>query len=509
MKSVKNRFILLFIALSFWGCERFLDKYPHDELSDGTFWTTENEIAMGLTACYSGLYSGYISAVTMTGGNKAYWDGLTDNAFFTQYWGVTDMTTGSLNPSTPGLATEYYSTCFELISRINIFLSKIGLAGLDEGIKTLYMAEARFLRAFAYHELVLNYGGVPLFESAASVEDASKGRNSKEEIMDFIHEDLDYAIENLPDLVFTGHAVKNSARALKARVLLYSGDWSGAAQQAEAVISSGKTSLYPDYRSMFLDEGQGEDNTEILFSVKFLAPNLYHSMDYQLGSETKFNVLEDLVNDYLTINGLSISEDPQFDPDALWENRDPRLQQSIFCKEGEPWVYDQTNGYIYYAEGRPTKFAIKKYLDTNVYAGYDTRSEQDVIHLRLADVLLMYSEAKNELGQFGINEWNQTMRLIRARAGFTVANALNFPGGSQGELREIIRHERRIELAFEGTRYYDLLRWGTIKEEWENIEGENPQVKTYDETKPLWPIPQTQIDYYEANGITFGQNPGY
>lgn len=97
------------------------------------------------------------------------------------------------------------------------------------------------------------------------------------------------------------------------------------------------------------------------------------------------------------------------------------------------------------------------------------------------------------------------MRLIRERAGFTVVNALNFPEGSQEELREIIRHERRIELAFEGYRYYDLLRWNTIKEEWANIEGENPQVKTYDENKPLWPIPQTQIDYYEANGIALNR----
>ncbi len=452
-----TKYILVFFLFSLWSCEDLLEKYPHNQLSEGTFWKTESEIEMGLTACYNYLYSEYFSAGTMDQGNKVYWDALTDNLYLATYWNVVDMTTGSLNPSTGGLATGYYSTCFNLISRVNIFLSKVDLVEINEDDKDQYRAEARFLRAFAYHELVLNYGGVPLFESAASIEDASKGRSSKESVMEFIHEDLDYTIENLPDENYTGHAVRNSARGLKARVCLYSGDWSGAVQYAGEVMSSGKTSLYGDYQSMFLNEGQGDDNTEILFSVKFLAPNLYHSMDVKLGRHLHYNVLEDLVNDYRTINGLPIGEDPAYDPGALWKNRDPRLQQSVFCEPGEPWVYNLTEGYVPYAEGRPTAFIGKKYVNTNINAGYDTRSDQDMIHLRYADVLLMYAEAKNELGQFNETVWNQTMRLIRERAGFTVASALNFPGGTQGGLREIIRHERRIELAFEGYRYYDLL----------------------------------------------------
>ena len=508
MKRVKYILIVI-LTIHLLGCDDFLDKYPHASLSEGTFWQNESEIEMGLAACYSLLYSQYFSGGTGDAGNKVYWDGLTDNAFLGQYWEIVALTTGSVNPALGGVVSGYYSACFSLISRVNILLSNIEDAILDQDVKEKYIAEARFLRAYAYHELILNYGGVPLFEGAASIDDATKGRSDKNEIFDFIKKDLIYAIENLPNENYSGHVVKNSARGLLSRVLLYNGDWSEAAEYAQAVMSSGTSSLYSDYQSMFLTEGQGDENTEILFSVKFLAPNLYHSMDLKLGRHFNFNVLDDLVNDYLTINGLPIKEDQTYNPDSLWKNRDPRLQQSVFCREGEPWIYDEINGYRYYPEGTATKFLTKKYVNPNIDAGYDTRSDQDVILLRYADVLLMYAEAKNELGQFGETEWNETIRLIRERAGFTANLALNFPGGIKDELREIIRHERRIELALEGLRYYDLLRWGNIKEVWENIEGENPQKKVYDESKSLWPIPQSQIDYYEANGVVFEQNPGY
>ena len=507
MKDIKYILSLL-LFLMLWGCENFLEKFPHDQLSDGTFWRDESDLQKGLTACYASLYSEYFSGGHMDQGVRVYFDALVDNLYVAYYWGIPDVTIGSLNPTTSGLPTGYYSACFDLISRANIFLSKIELVNIDETKKVKFRAQARFLRAFAYHELVLNYGGVPLYESAATIEDASKGRSSKEEVYTLIHKDLDYAIANLTDESFKGNVVKNSALGLKARVCLYSKDWSGAVENAQKVISSGKTSLYSNYQAMF-NKRQGNDNTEILFSVKFLADNLYHNFDIKLGKHGHYNVLEDLVDDYLTINGLPIDKDLAYNPNALWENRDPRLQLSVFCKPGESWAYNPTKGYVPYTEMGVTAFRGKKGINLNIQAGYDTRSDQDVIHLRYADVLMMFAEAKNELGQFTKNEWDQSIRLIRARAGFTVANALNFPGGTQDELRQIIRHERRIELAFEGLRYYDLLRWGTIKEELESIQGENPQKKVYNKNKPLWPIPQTQIDYYKANGVTFEQNPGY
>ncbi|WP_172594296.1 RagB/SusD family nutrient uptake outer membrane protein [Mariniphaga sediminis] len=505
MKNIK--YFLIFLTITFWSCDDFLDKYPHDELSDNTFWKNEEELQMGLTACYGLMQNEYISSATGSG-DKVYWDGLTDNAFVSDFWGLQEFYSGDQNP-TNDLAGGLYSKCYNVVAAVNSFLSKIDLVDIEQEKKNKYIAEARFIRAYVYHELVLNFGGVPLFSSEPTIESASVGRSTKEEVMTLINNDLDFAIENLPDESYTGHVVKNSARGLKARVLLYGDDWSGVAQYTQDIMSSGKTSLYTNYKNMFINEGQGDDNTEILFSIKFLAPEEWHNIDYRVGGPSHINVLEDLVNDYLTINGLPIDEDPIYNPDSLHKNRDPRLQQTIFCEEGEPWIYDVNNGYTYYFTNNTTKFSCKKYIDESVQASHVTQSDQDIVLLRYGDVLLMYAEAKNELGQFGQNEWNQSIRLIRERAGFIVSQALDFPGGNQSNLREIIRHERRIEMAFEGFRYYDLLRWGNIKEVWENIEGENPQVRQYNENKPLFPIPESQIDYYNNNDIPFEQNPGY
>ena len=497
---------LMMAALLLVSCEGFLDKAPHNSITDMTFWEDQDDALMGLSGVYARLYHRFFSAAAGDEYSRLRFDFMTDDGYAsaTSYWG-NHFHVGQLTPTSSGLWTGYYSACFNVISSANIFLGKLELCEMDEPLKIRYEAEARFLRALAYHELVYNYGAVPLFVHPPVIDDCYHGRDDVSLVMQQVHEDLDFAITNLPDVSFSdGHAVRNSARACKARVYLFAGDWGNVVKYTTAVISSGKCTLYPDYQGMFFD-GQGADNTEIIFSVKFKLPERAHSMS----SYPAFAPLEDLVNDYYTINGLPITEDPGYDPDEFWENRDPRLRMSMYLEPGEPFPYDENNAYSWYFQGSPTKYRVKKYTCPDEMR-QNLQDDHDYIHLRYADVLLMYAEAKNELGQFDEADWNLTMKPVRQRAGFTASSALDFPGGTQEELQQEIRHERRIEFAIEGMRYYDLKRWDILTEAYATIEGENPQQKTFNEAKGyLWPIPQNEIDYYEANGVDFPQNPGY
>ena len=509
MKILKYT-IALILTIVITSCADFLETSPHDSVSDDLFWQNSEDALVGLSSIYSDLYNGYFAFSTNSSSNdkRILMDGLTDNLYSGNAYGISDFITGQHTPSSGGIITGYYSACFNIITKVNMFISKLTLVeNMDAGLKNQYEAEAKFLRAFAYFELSLMYGDVPLFENEPVIEDANVGRSPVSEVMKLVNQDIDFAIANLPDSeYYDGHVVKNSALALKARICLFEKDYIGVVEYSDQVISSGKTVLYPDYRSMFYD-GQGADNTEILFSVKYLHPDRSHITTYQLGTWFAFDVLEDLVNDYYTINGLPINEDPIYNPEALWLNRDPRLRESVFCEPGEPFLYEPENGYQYYFLGSTTKYRMKKFANITEQPAYD---DNDFILIRYADVLLMHAEALNELGQFSENDWDKTIRPIRQRAGFTAESALNFPGGSQSQLRDEIRHERRIELAFEGIRYYDLIRWDLLGEAWGNIEGENPQERTFNTQKGyLWPIPQNQIDYYENNNIEFPQNPGY
>ncbi|MBE7174264.1 MAG: RagB/SusD family nutrient uptake outer membrane protein, partial [Williamsia sp.] len=184
-------------------------------------------------------------------------------------------------------------------------------------------------------------------------------------------------------------------------------------------------------------------------------------------------------------------------------NRDPRLKLSVYVP-GDPWKYSTTGFFDPTKDGNnKTGFNLKKYLDTTrAPTGYATQSDQDFVLLRYADILLMYAEAQNEVGGPSQAVYN-AVNAVRARPGI---NLPALPAGlSQDALRQRIRNERRVELAFEGLRYFDLLRWKIADQVIPAIVNPGGVNRRFEQKNYLWPFPQSEIDI----DPDLKQNTGY
>ncbi|HLT51707.1 MAG TPA: RagB/SusD family nutrient uptake outer membrane protein, partial [Arenibacter sp.] len=292
---------------------------------------------------------------------------------------------------------------------------------------------------------------------------------------------------NLPDALYAdggGHAVKTSAQALKLRVLMFAayGDTGTAdtglmtqARDLALEIMGAGYDLSPNFEDVFQDATQ-EGNPEIIFSIKFLAPDNATEMDMWYGDWVVISPLQNLVD--------------------AFEPSDPRLEKTIYTNEVnfDGNIHNPSNG-------TPTGYGLKKFLTPDLMPyGYSTQSQQDWVLLRYADVLLMYAEAQNEL--VGVDQSvYDALNEIRGRVGMP-----DIPTGlTKDPMREVIRHERRIELAFEGLRYYDLKRWRIAEEVLNNI-SDGLLTYTFEERFYHWPLPLAEID--KSHGV-LEQNPDY
>jgi len=366
----------------------------------------------------------------------------------------------------------------------------------------------KFIRGFYYFQLYQAYGTVPVVTEPLNLENQHQPKLSAQEVFDQVIADLDFAINALPDVPFynsSGHSVKSSAQALKVRALLYVAyDESGNAkpeilQSAKDLVLSLQEAGYEldeEYSNVFKDATQ-EGNREIIFSIKFLAPDNSTPMDQWYGDWLVVSPLQNLVDEYEYNDGLLPGESPLTNVEAPFENRDPRLAQTIFVDEV---VWEGGNAHRP-SNDRPTGYGLKKFLTPDLIPyGYSTRSQQDWVLLRYADILLMHAEIENELNGPNIDVY-EAINRVRNRSGMPALPL----GLSKEEMRQMIRHERRIELAFEGLRYYDLKRWKIAGEVLNNVEdGVIPY--NFEERFYLWPIPQSEID--KSDG-TLTQNPDY
>ena len=189
---------------------------------------------------------------------------------------------------------------------------------------------------------------------------------------------------------------------------------------------------------------------------------------------------------YQCTDGLSISESPLYDETTPYENRDPRLKQSI---QVEPWIL---NGEVIQQEATITGYIIQKGIDKEIgQIGYDVQYDNDIVHLRYADVLLMYAEAKNEASGADQTVYD-AVNEVRGRSNMPALEA----GLSKEEMREKIRFERRVELAFEGHRYLDLKRWGNIAEVLSLVDepGKGIGGLKFEPHHYNWPFPLSEMD---------------
>lgn len=497
--------IIAILIVSLSACNKSLDLNPLDQISSDNFWKTKSDFDKGLAANYASLQA------PMWSYELPNWDCITDNAYGQHNYGSSkDITSGSISSTTGGYISGLYNTSYKAIARANLFLGELGKYSgteMNENDKKMYEAEVRFLRAFYYFQLYAFYGDVPLILTPVMLENQAQPKEGANKIFEQIIADLDFAIANLSDASFTessGHATATTAQAFKARVLIFEAYGTTGTPNIAMLTEvrdltlqvQSKYSLSPKFENLFQDAGQ-KGNPEIIFSVNFLAPDNVAQWDLWYGDWIVVSPLPNFINEFEYLDGLPAGVSPLTNLNNPFENRDPRLEKTVFKD-----VVDWGNGNVHFpTNNRPTSYGLKKFLEPkNIPYGYSTLSQQNAILLRLGEVLLMYSEAQNEISGPDASVY-KALTDLRARVQMPPLPA----GLSKEQMREKIRHERRIELAFEGLRYFDLKRWHIASPVLNNVKDGllpyNFQDKFY-----KWPLPQAEID--KNQGILI-QNPNY
>ena len=499
---MKKYIIILLIAMIGFSCNSLLDTDPSDQYTSDTYWADEGEYDAALTGCYNSLYNA-----------SAFFNGetemITPNSYAYNETNGTDAIVSGNALTTTGLFSLFWNGAYGGIGRANTLLDKIPDATFDESDINTMKGQALFIRALYYSYLVDYFGDVPLILSTPDESQGSLSRTPKEEVITQIVSDLDTAADLLPESYTSsadvGRVTKGAALALKARILLYDEQWAEAAKAAKDVIDLETYELYPDYRGMYMPDN--ENNVEVIFDIQYSSPDHMSSMDHVAYILNRPAPLKDLLDAYLMTDGKSIDDSPLYDPENPYENRDPRLHQTIAC------VGYYFNGKIVTPNTFiNTGFGQKKYT---IYPDDETlenvsqgNSYLNFIVIRYAEVLLTYAEALNESEDTPSSEVYSALNELRERP--TVSMPDIEQGLSKDEMREVIRLERRVELACEGHYYSDIRRWKTAEVVNNgpicDYKGDTISYRSFNpERDYLWAIPQSEIDLNK----NLEQNPGW
>ncbi|MEI6048718.1 MAG: RagB/SusD family nutrient uptake outer membrane protein [Bacteroidota bacterium] len=525
MKKVYVIFIICMLVISFYSCNKdFLNRQPLDEYSESSLWSSANDAEAALNGCYSGYEDGEWIL---------YMDCASDNAFDPYPWEWV-APYGNMILTTPSGGSWWSQYGYGIIQKCNWFLAGVDKTPMDDGLKTRMKAEARFLRAYRYFKMSQYYGGVPLITTNITTAEANNvTRAGKEEVVKFILDELTALEADLPESYSgsdVGRITKGAAWALKARVELYNQKYADCVTSCNNVI--GKYSLFPSYTDLF--RIQNENNSEIILDVEHVENTvslwtLGVMFTQVLGGWWSVDPTQSLVDAYEMNNGKTI-DDPAsgYDPEDPYKNRDPRLDATVivpgslvggsyFDPIGDP------NSLDYYAPYLYTGYSIRKYVSEKADFGDMWNTGLNIPVIRYAEVLLTYAEAKIELNQIDVSVYN-AINEVRTRAGMPDVDQSVY--NTQVKMRELIRRERRIELAMEGLRLFDIQRWqignevmngpvygcrlGTVDPGTGKVSFTSERIvcdhRVFDPAKNyLWPIPQSQIDI-NKNLI---QNPNY
>ncbi len=519
-----KKILIICFAFAFAGCkEEFLDKHSLTSINAATFWKTESDGILGINGIYDALqdrpmYSGTLN--TYEGAGLPEYDGIGDNAYnFYKSEGPGFFMEGNISPSSTGQIDGLWKSSYKGISRANLALENIPnipATAITDAKKQALIGQALFLRSLFYMNLAIYYQDAPLILKVQSLDQAYVPKNTYQEIYDQVIKDLKTAASVLPTSYSSdqyGYATKGAALGLLARFQLYNKDYQGVLDATNTMLTLGY-SLDPSYSKLFTE--QGESSNEIVFSVRFLQDALSNngetfSATYGFIPKVELQPMPNLVNDYYCTDGKPITTSPLYVSSNEKAKRDPRLTASVYFANdifltdlNRPFKLDTKTGKGNTATG----YGLKKYitnLNTSVKGvpSYGAAG-QDFIVLRYADVLLMRAEAMVELNQLG--GVYSLVNQVRARVSMPSVESVEGAGLSQTQLRAIVRHERRVELAFEGLRFFDLKRWGKMEEavtraKADNVAGYAPIYSMG--RSEFYPIPQVEID----NNEKLVQNP--
>lgn len=590
MKHLKLKYIIILCSVfTVFSCAD-LDLEPTNSLSPTVVWKDIKLIDLYVNARYAEVPHGFPK---WAGGLR--FSGITDEAYSQDQSFQLDRYTNFNAELNADRDSNYFwggfwLEAYDAIKNSNIFFENIdNFSGTADQMNTIKKrkAEVRFLRAFFYTELISRYGGVPLIKKSFKLSDDFRTpRASFKECLDFIIQELDLAIADLPNKADSmgadfGRATKGAAMGLKIRALMFHASplfnpgnetsrWQKVADECELLFKLPGYSRSSNYSDIFLNP----NNSEVIFFKQFVStqfPNEllkkfeddddYFHWDYAGGQEidqwrfpsgtengwTSENPRQDFVDQYETKTGKipvigytgpadnlipiynsEIEIPTDYDPDFPYKNRDPRLGYSIYYdgadfngRKIEFWAGgkdSRTPGIPNSDNGSKLGYGIRKSLDESWKQTNNLHGKQPWIHMRLSEFYLTYAEAKYHLGDFATAV--SYVNMIRNRTG------VNMPAiDASGDLLAKIKHERKIELAFEGNRFYDVRRWKDFNDYKKDIVGvrviKNPStgVKSYEyfyqdgaeagkrslkEHQCLFPIPLEEIDKSSLK-----QNPGY
>ncbi len=507
MKNLSINWIAgLLITVSMLSCKKFLEKAPLDTPSMETFWATPEQAKLWVNNLYLGL----------GGVEESIYEAYSDNAYGRAGSGANNIANGAFETIDTRVSAEwnyrYIRLCLEFFENIGKVpnLSQAQLAQLS--------GQVRFILAYRYYKLITFFRDVPLVTKPLDVETADVPKNSKAEVLAYILEQLNSAIQELPatwPAADNGRASKGAALALKARVLLYNEKWAEAAAAAKELMDAGTYQLHPNFNELFLATFNNKTK-EVILAKQYAAVANINDIYQRYAPAALFGQAlilptAELEASFEMKDGLPKSESPLWDPQFPFDNRDPRYYHTFL------WHGLSLNGSAIDLTGTEYGFAFTYLYFKKYIAEFKNRLRDAYVNwslFRYAEVLLNYAEAKNEASGPEASIYD-ALDLIRVRAGMPVVDRVKY--ATKETLRNFIRNERRVELAGEGLRYFDIIRWKIAQttlninlqsmniEQWANgpknasgqpvLKVRAVQIRVFNPAKHyVWPIPQTAID---------------
>ena len=443
------------------GCQKnFLDLKPLSQPNADNFYRTANDFGNAVNGAYDNLqnsnqYGGDFNTLLEARSDNVVDIDPSSNA------GLRYNIDRFIEPTTNSILRDTWGSLYAGVNRTNLILDKIDAVDFDATLKARYKGEAQFIRGLLYFNLVRLWGNVPLVLTGGTTSDArGYKRNEVNEVYAAIEKDLTAAATNLP-ATYTGanvgRATSGAAKSLLAKVLITEKKYAEAVAYLRDVITSGTYRLLTNPGDPFLVANK--NNAEMVFAVKYRKGGLEgHGLWY----------------------GTNIGNNIEPTLRAAYSPEDKRLPLVVQVP-----VPNNVNVV-------PRKF----------YDEFSSANDvgNDFPVLRYADVLLLYAEALNEVGYAATGDAFTSLNAVRTRAGVAAYTAAQLP--TKDAFRTAVINERRLELALENDRWFDLVRTGTA------IDALKKTGITVPATRLIYPIPQSEIDVYN-NPTTFPQNPGY
>ncbi|GAA4211406.1 RagB/SusD family nutrient uptake outer membrane protein [Pedobacter jeongneungensis] len=545
MKKLIYISCLTFASLAISSCKKSaIDFIPQNEASNATFWKSQKDATLALNGCYGYLNNAF---------NNAYDDGGSDNAYAQYPWesNATAIAAGNINAT----IDQGYNSRYVYIRRYNYFLDNVGKTPMGADLMKRFIAEARVLRALTYFDLARTFGPVPLLKVAYSdPHETGIAPTPEAEVINFAIAEIQSALTDLPatypggSSVETGRITSGAAWAILTRIQLQYGKYADAVASAQKVMSAGyqlfrvstlapadtqddfgsfvtfandaeKQKFYKglaSYEQQFWQINEGASKENILVSQNITNSSYEYGNGLRtlfppgnLGGWSSITPTQEMVDAYWDKNG-----NPFTPPDAAtrasnynngtpnaayadeFKNRDTRLYASILFP-GTPWSRFDSGYKFSWGKGggnnSVTGYNFKKLVDP-AFTQNDWDGAQDFPIIRYAEILLAYAEAKNELSGPDASIY-AVLDDIRDRAGMPAVVQATY--NTKEKLRTFIQQERRIELAAEGQRSFDIRRWNIAKDVMKtthDITNSPVQERVWESKFVLMPYPQAALD---------------